>query len=139
MDFDLERFVKAQDRFYSTALRELLGGHKKSHWMWFIFPQIRGLGRSETARFYAISGRSEALAYLNHSILGPRLQECTHAMLGHSYRGVYDILGSPDDLKFHSSMTLFGAVAPAGSVFEKGLEVFYEGKRDEATLAALCD
>ena len=137
MDFDLARFVTAQHDVYSTAVRELLDGHKKSHWMWFIFPQIRGLGHSETARFYAISGRSEAIAYLDHSILGPRLQECTHAMLNHPDLGAYDVLGSPDDLKFRSSMTLFGAVAPAGSTFEKALEVFYDGKSDEATLEAL--
>jgi uncharacterized protein (DUF1810 family) len=137
MNFDLERFVTAQQDVYSNALRELLDGHKKSHWMWFIFPQIRGLGRSDTARFYAISGRSEAVAYLDHPILGSRLEECTLAMLNHSDLGAYDVLGSPDDLKFHSSLTLFGAATTAGSTFEKALEVFYEGRPDEATLAAL--
>lgn len=137
MDFDLERFVKAQQTVYNKALRELLEGRKKSHWMWFIFPQIRGLGRSEPALFYAISSRSEAMAYLNHPILGPRLEECALAMLKHSNLGAYDVLGSPDNLKFHSSMTLFGAITLAGSTFEKALEVFYEGRPDEATLAAL--
>ena len=137
MGFNLARFVIAQQDVYSIALRELRAGRKESHWMWFIFPQIRGLGRSDTARFYAISGLSEAEAYLNHSIVGPRLEECTHAMLSHPDLGAHDILGSPDDVKFHSSMTLFGAVARSGSSFEKALEVFYGGEGDQATLAAL--
>ncbi len=137
MGFDLERFVTAQRDVYGVALRELQAGRKKSHWMWFIFPQIRGLGRSDTARFYAISGRLEAEAYLNHPVLGSRLEECTGAMLSHSGLSAHDILGSPDDLKFHSSMTLFGAVALDGSSFETALHVFYQSKGDETTLSML--
>jgi uncharacterized protein (DUF1810 family) len=137
MEFDLARFIRAQQDTYAKALQELSVGQKKSHWMWFIFPQIRGLGRSDTARFYAISGHSEAEAYLEHPVLGPRLEECTRAMLSHPDLSAYDILGSPDDLKFHSSMTLFGAVTQGGSSFETALQVFYAGKRDQATLAAL--
>ncbi len=105
--------------------------------MWFIFPQIHGLGRSETARFYAIFGRSEAEAYLKHPVLGPRLEECTRAMLSHPRLSAHDILGSPDDLKFHSSMTLFGIAAQSGSSFEPALHVFYGGEGHQATLSAL--
>ena len=137
MGFDLARFVTAQHDLYSIALRELRAGRKQSHWMWFIFPQIRGLGHSDTARLYAISGRSEAEAYLRHPVLGPRLEECTHAMLSHPDLSAHAILGSPDDLKFHSSMTLFGAVTQGGSSFETALQIFYEGKGDQVTLAAL--
>lgn len=137
MEFDLARFVAAQHNVYSVALRELRAGRKESHWIWFIFPQIDGLGHSDTARFYAISGRSEAEAYLRHPILGPRLEECTHAMLSHRDISAHHILGYPDDLKFHSSMTLFGAVASSGSPFETALHVFYEGEGDQATLAVL--
>ncbi|MGV1873004.1 DUF1810 domain-containing protein [Agrobacterium rosae] len=137
MEFDLARFVTAQHDLYSIALHELRAGRKQSHWMWFIFPQIRGLSRSDTARFYAISGRSEAEAYLRHPILGTRLEECTHAMLSHPDLSAHDILGFPDDLKFHSSMTLFGAIAQGGSSFKAALQMFYEGEGDQATLAAL--
>jgi uncharacterized protein (DUF1810 family) len=137
MGFDLERFVAAQQDVYSVALRELKAGRKQSHWMWFIFPQIRGLGRSDTARLYAISGRLEAEAYLNHPVLGPRLEQCTRAMLSHSDLSAHNILGSPDDLKFHSSMTLFGAVARDGSSFGTALHVFNQGKGDETTLSML--
>ena len=137
MEFDLARFIKAQQDMYGKALQELREGQKRSHWMWFIFPQIRGLGRSETARFYAISGCSEAQAYLQHPVLGPRLEECTRAMLSHPSLSAHDILSSPDDLKFHSSMTLFGAAAQSGSLFEMALKVFYAGRGDQATLAAL--
>lgn len=105
--------------------------------MWFIFPQLRGLGRSETARFYAISGHSEAEAYLQHPVLGTRLEESTRTMLSHPSLPAHNILGHPDDLKFRFSMTLFGAVAHSGSLFETGLQVFYQGKVDQTTLAAL--
>jgi uncharacterized protein (DUF1810 family) len=138
MEFDLARFIKAQQDTYAKALQELSDGQKRSHWMWFIFPQIHGLGRSETARFYAISGRSEAEAYLKHPVLGARLEECTRAMLSHPRLSAREILGSPDDLKFHSCMTLFGiAAAQSGSSFETALHVFYGGEGDQATLAAL--
>lgn len=134
MRFNLERFVTAQQNIYEVALSELRAGLKRSHWMWFIFPQLRGLGRSETARFYAISGRAEAEAYLTHPMLGPRLVECTTAMVQHTDLSAHDILGSPDDLKFRSSMTLFGAVAERDSPFLAALDMFYAGAHDESTL-----
>ncbi|MDH1269563.1 DUF1810 domain-containing protein [Rhizobium pusense] len=137
MKFNLERFVTAQQNIYEVALSELQAGLKRSHWMWFIFPQLRGLGRSETARFYAISGRAEAEAYLTHPVLGPRLVECTTAMLWHTDLSAHDILGSPDDLKFRSSMTLFGAVAGRDLSFQAALDRFYAGVRDESTLRLL--
>jgi uncharacterized protein (DUF1810 family) len=137
--FDLARFVTAQDSIYPQVLRELRQGAKQSHWMWFIFPQIVGLGHSSTARRYGISGRAEAKAYLAHTLLGSRLEDCTRAMLQHSDRSAHVILGTPDDLKFRSSMTLFAAVADSkkGSVFHQALSQFYEGQPDEATLARL--
>lgn len=105
--------------------------------MWFIFPQVEGLGRSETARFYAIQGRPEARAYLDHPILGRRLLECTQAMLRHQNQSALDILGSPDDFKFRSSMTLFAEVSATRSLFEQALETFFEGEKDQATLTRL--
>ena len=137
MDFDLNRFVKAQQHLYGMALSELTAGRKQSHWMWFIFPQIHGLGRSETARFYAIAGRAEAEAYVVHPVLGPRLKDCTEAMLSHSNLTAHAILGSPDDLKFRSSMTLFAAVSDDGSLFETAIKVFHAGEYDQATLRML--
>lgn len=137
MDFDLNRFVKAQQHIYDTALSELTAGRKRSHWMWFIFPQIHGLGRSETARFYAIEGRAEAEAYLVHPVLGPRLVDCTQAMLSHSNLTAHDVLGSPDDLKFRSSMTLFAAVSEDGSLFETAIKAFNASEYDQATLRML--
>ena len=137
MSFDLERFVTAQQSTYDRALNELIAGRKQSHWMWFIFPQIRGLGRSETARFYAISGRPEAEAYLAHPVLGSRLEDCTRAMLSHSDLSANDILGSPDDLKFHSSMTLFSEIAGQSPLFRGALELFYRGAQDRQTLGIL--
>jgi len=137
MSFDLERFVKAQQSTYDRALNELIDGRKRSHWMWFIFPQIQGLGRSDTARFYAISGRAEAEAYLAHPVLGPRLEECTRAMLDHSNLTVHDILGSPDDLKFRSSMTLFAAVTDQNALFQTALRQFCNGAQDRETLSVI--
>lgn len=137
MAFDLDRFVKAQQNTYDRALSELIAGRKQSHWMWFIFPQIQGLGRSDTARFYAISGRPEAEAYLAHPVLGPRLEECTRAMLDHSNLTAHDILGSPDDLKFRSSMTLFAAVTDQNALFQTALRQFYNGAQDRETLSVI--
>lgn len=137
MNFDLERFVKAQSTSYSQALNELRQGRKQSHWMWYIFPQIEGLGRSETARFYALSGKAEARTYLDHPVLGARLLETTGAMLTHSSQSAYAILGSPDDLKFRSSMTLFAAVSEKGSPFERALDAFFDAEPDQATLDLL--
>ncbi len=137
MSFDLDRFVKAQQNTYDRALSELIAGRKQTHWMWFIFPQIQGLGRSDTARFYAVSGRLEAEAYLAHPVLGPRLKECTQAMLDHPTLTAHDILGSPDDLKFRSSMTLFAAVADQNALFQTALRQFYNGAQDRETLSVI--
>ena len=136
-EFDLERFVKAQDPIYEQALRELHDGRKRSHWMWFVFPQVEGLGFSAMSQRYAIRTKAEARAYLTHPVLGARLNECVEAMLVHRDRTAHEILGSPDDMKFRSSMTLFAAVSEKGSPFERALEQFYEGERDRRTIALL--
>lgn len=134
---DLARFLAAQQPVYDQALQELRDGRKRSHWMWFIFPQIEGLGHSAMAERYAISGRAEAEAYLAHPLLGARLRDCTAAMLTHKDRSAHAILGSPDDMKFRSSMTLFDAVSKKGSAFDQALLQFYDGEPDDATLARL--
>jgi uncharacterized protein (DUF1810 family) len=135
-DVDLERFVRAQDGgVYDGALRELRAGAKRGHWMWFLFPQVAGLGRSSTAQHYALSGLAEARAYLAHPVLGPRLVECAQALLELSGRDPVRVLGSVDALKLRSSMTLFEAAAPDERVFGEVLERYYDGERDEATLA----
>lgn len=134
----LARFLEAQAGVYPQALAELRAGHKQSHWMWFVFPQIAGLGRSSTAQFYAIAGREEGEAYARHRVLGARLVECTEAMLGWAgKRGAEAILGSIDALKFKSSMTLFEACADDPAPFAAALDAFYRGERDPATLARL--
>ena len=133
-DKNLNRFTKAQEGIYDTALFELRNGHKQSHWMWFIFPQIDGLGKSYTAHYYAIKNKQEAQLYLNHPILGARLLECSKAVLKIKGRTVADIFGYPDDIKFKSSMTLFAAVASPDSVFEQALDMFYSGAKDGRTL-----
>lgn len=135
--FQLQRFVAAQQPVFRTALQELQEGRKRSHWMWFIFPQIAGLGRSPMAVTYALAGRAEAEAYLAHPVLGPRLRDCTSAMLSQGGRSAHAILGSPDDLKFRSSMTLFAAVSEKGSLFEQALRQFHDGAPDPATLDIL--
>jgi uncharacterized protein (DUF1810 family) len=136
--FHLERFVEAQAEMMERVYAELRAGQKRSHWMWFVFPQIRGLGSSEMAMRYAISGREEARGYLDHPVLGPRLQECAGIVVGLEGRTIEEIFGYPDDLKFHSSMTLFAEVAnPSEWVFEKALMKYFGGKTDEATLARL--
>lgn len=135
--YDLQRFLDAQQTQYQQALEELHEGRKRSHWMWFIFPQLQGLGRSAMAQRYAISGRDEALAYLQHPLLGPRLQACTQAMLEHRATSAHRILGSPDDLKFHSCMTLFARTAQQPALFEDALQAFFDGQPDRATLERL--
>jgi uncharacterized protein (DUF1810 family) len=134
--FDLARFVSAQERVgtYAQALAELRAGRKESHWMWFVFPQFEGLGRSDTSRRYAIHTLDEARAYLEHPVLGPRLTECSQALLGHENLSASDIFDPPDDLKLRSSMTLFELVAPSGSVFSRVLERYFAGERDPLTL-----
>lgn len=134
--FDLKRFVDAQEPVYRSVLAELARGSKQSHWMWFIFPQLAGLGFSPMAQRYAISSRDEAIAYLRHDILGPRLRECTALVNGVQGKTVHDILGSPDDLKFRSSITLFGAVS-SDPEFSAALEKYYRGEPDRRTLELL--
>ncbi len=136
--FDLERFVRAQDGgVYEQALRELRAGAKRGHWMWFVFPQVAGLGRSSTAQHYALSGLEEARAYLAHPVLGPRLVECAQALLELSGRDPVRVLGSVDAVKLRSSMTLFEAAAPDDRVFAEVLERWFDGERDEATTTRL--
>ena len=133
---DLQRFIDAQAGVIDRALAELRAGAKRSHWMWFIFPQVAGLGFSAMARRYAIASRREAEAYLQHPLLGPRLIACTRAVLAVEGRSAHQIFGSPDDLKFRSSITLFDAVAPDGT-FAEALRKYFDGRPDEATLEAL--
>jgi uncharacterized protein (DUF1810 family) len=134
--FDLQRFLDAQAPVYPAVLGELQAGRKQSHWMWFIFPQLAGLGHSEMAQRFAISSRDEAVAYLAHSVLGFRLRECTALINAVEGRIILEILGSPDDLKFHSSMTLFNAVS-SDAEFAAAIAKFYGGKRDQRTLKLL--
>ena len=133
----LERFVEAQAPVYASVLRELGAGSKTSHWMWFVFPQLKSLGRSSTARFYGLEDRAEAAAYWRHPLLGPRLVECTRLVLATSGRSAHAIFGSPDDLKLCSCMTLFDAVAPEEPAFRSVLDRFYAGVADAATLDLL--
>lgn len=135
--YALQRFVDAQQSQYQQALDELRAGRKRTHWMWFVFPQLQGLGHSAMAQRYAISGRDEALAYLQHPLLGARLRACTEAMLEHRSASAQRILGSPDDRKFHSCMTLFARTAPQPALFEEALRAFFDGRPDPASLARL--
>jgi len=134
--FDPQRFLDAQSSVYPLVLDELRRGRKQSHWMWFIFPQLAGLGHSAMAQRFAIASRAEAVAYLGHGVLGSRLRECTALVNGIEGRTILEILGSPDDLKFHSSMTLFGAVS-SDPKFAVAITKFYGGKRDQRTLDLL--
>jgi uncharacterized protein (DUF1810 family) len=134
---DLERFVEAQNPVIEQVKQELRAGRKRTHWMWYVFPQIAGLGRSEMSRRYAISSREEATAYLAHPTLGPRLHECTAIVNGVEDRSANDIFGSPDDLKFRSSMTLFDAVADGPTPFATALDRYYDGEPDPKTLELL--
>jgi uncharacterized protein (DUF1810 family) len=134
---DLERFVTAQAPVYADVLDELRAGRKQSHWMWFVFPQMRGLGSSPLAHRYGIATRAEARAYLDHPLLGPRLTECTGLLLLVRGKGALEVLGSPDDLKFRSSMTLFDAVARDETCFRQALVRYFDGQPDERTLALL--
>lgn len=135
---NLSRFVDAQARVYETALAELRAGQKRSHWMWFVFPQLAGLGMSSTAQFYGIAGLDEARAYLAHPLLGDRLRACTEAMLAVENRTLHAIFGSPDDLKFRSSMTLFDRAAPEGDrLFRNALDRYCAGEPDRRTLDLL--
>jgi uncharacterized protein (DUF1810 family) len=135
--FDLQRFIDAQQPVYAQALAELRAGRKTSHWMWFIFPQIRGLGSSPMAQHYAIASLDEARAYLAHALLGARLRECSAVVAALPGRSAHQIFGSPDDMKFRSSMTLFAHAATDNAVFVACLAKYYGGVEDEATLARL--
>lgn len=134
---DLQRFVSAQDGVYPAVQAELRAGRKRSHWMWFIFPQIAGLGFSAVAQRYAIASLAEASAYLAHPVLGERLRECTRLVLAAQERSINAIFGSPDDMKFHSCMTLFAQAAPDESLFKDALKKYFDGAPDTATLARL--
>lgn len=133
----LDHFVAAQAPVYPTVLAELRAGEKRTHWMWFIFPQLRALGRSPTAQFFGLADLSEAEAYLAHPVLGPRLVACTKLVNAVAGRSAHDIFGSPDDLKFRSCMTLFAHAAPAEPAFREALARYYDGVEDPRTLALI--
>ena len=135
--FNLQRFIVAQQPLYATVLAEFKGGRKRTHWMWFIFPQVEGLGSSEMAQRYAIKNRAEAAAYLAHPLLGARLLSCAEDLLQVEGRTAHETFGSPDDLKLRSCATLFAAVALDGSVFQQLLRKFFAGEPDARTLALL--
>jgi len=132
----LVRFVEAQDPVFAGVITELKAGKKTSHWMWFVFPQIAGLGMSAMSLRYSLTGLEEAKAYLAHPVLGPRLRLVTEAVMSHAGKGppIHQIFGSPDDLKFQSSMTLFHHAAPADALFKAALDAFYEGEECTATI-----
>ena len=134
---DLDRFIQAQRNVYEQALAEIRTGRKRSHWMWYIFPQYAGLGSSAISQRYAIKSLEEAQAYLHHPVLGPRLVECADAALAIQDRSAVEVFGSPDDAKLRSSATLFAAVTPAGSVFSRLLDKYFAGERDDSTLQLL--
>jgi len=135
--FDLNRFLKAQDNDYNDILAEIKAGEKRTHWMWYVFPQIDGLAFSSMSKLYSIKSIEEAKAYFRHPLLGPRLRECAEAVVAVEGRSVGEIFGSPDDLKLRSSATLFASVSPPGSVFERILEKYYRGLRDDKSLRLL--
>ncbi len=132
--FDLGRFIQAQERQYDQALAEITSGRKRSHWMWFVFPQFEGLGASSLSRHYSIKSAAEAKAYLAHPVLGSRLVECAEALLRVEGRSAADIFGSPDDVKLRSSATLFASVSQDGSVFHRVLDKYFDGRLDDRTL-----
>jgi uncharacterized protein (DUF1810 family) len=134
---DLEHFVIAQDPVYERVVRELRQGRKKTHWIWYIFPQLGGLGHSEMSDRYAIDSVQTAKRYLEHAVLGPRLLECTQAVLDVGDRTAEEIFGSPDWMKFRSSMTLFSLCGPAGSLFDRAIDKYFAGKKDSRTLDLL--
>lgn len=135
--YDLQRFLAAQEGVYETALAELRSGRKRSHWMWFIFPQLAGLGSSAMAQRYAIANLDEATAYLAHPVLGPRLLECARATLAIPQKSAYEIFGTPDDLKLRSSATLFSRISEEDSVFHQLIRRYFDDKPDSRTLELL--
>jgi uncharacterized protein (DUF1810 family) len=135
--YNLQRFIEAQEPIYERVLAELRAGAKVSHWMWFIFPQLKGLGRSSTADYFGIASLAEAKAYWQHPVLGRRLRECTELVLAVEGKTVHEIFGSPDDLKFHSCVTLFEQAAPEELLFACALDKYFQGQRDNQTLRLL--
>ena len=135
--YDLQRFVNSQNPVYKQVCAELRNGQKEGHWIWFIFPQLRGLGHSQMATAFGISSRQEAEAYLEHPVLGPRLRECTRLVNLVEGRSINQILGNPDDLKFKSSMSLFASVTPDNQVFMDALQKYFGGEFDGLTLGRL--
>jgi len=135
--YNLQRFIDAQDPVHEQVRRELEAGHKTSHWMWFVFPQIAGLGYSLMAQRYAIAGRAEAAAYAGHPLLGARLRECTALVKAVEGRTIKEIFGSPDDLKFRSSMTLYAVCASDPQVYQDALDKYFDGEADPLTVARL--
>lgn len=135
--YDLQRFIAAQQSVFDQVCAELRAGRKSTHWMWFIFPQMAGLGRSSTAQRYAIRSRAEALAYLRHALLGERLRECTRLVNAIEGRSIEQIFGAPDDLKFHSSVTLFAWVGDDSAVFNEAVRKYFGGRLDRRTLELL--
>ncbi len=131
--FDLKRFIKAQDSIWETVLTEIGNGRKRSHWMWYIFPQINGLGYSSTTKFYSIKSKDEAYAYLTHPILSERLRELLEILLKFEQKSVNDIFPYPDNLKFHSCLTLFASITEENDIYRKALIKFFTGKEDERT------
>lgn len=135
--FDLNRFISAQEDVYDSVLSELKAGHKRTHWMWYIFPQIDGLAYSSMSKHYAIKSLAEAQSYLHHPVLGKRLRECAETILAVEGRSASEIFGSPDDLKLKSSLTLFASVLNSAPVFAAALDKYYHGERDSRTLKLL--
>ena len=131
---ELDRFIRAQEYNYSDALKEIKNGKKISHWMWYVFPQIKGLGKSDTAKWYAIKDLQEARDYLNNEILSNRLEQVCKALLDLDCNDVYKIFGSPDDMKLKSSMTLFEIAAPENKIFKRVLDKYFNGERDQKTI-----
>jgi uncharacterized protein (DUF1810 family) len=137
--YDLARFVQAQERDYEQALSEIRSGRKRSHWMWYVFPQLDGLGVSSTSRHYAIKSVAEAERFLRHPVLGPRLLESARAAVDVEGRSAFEVFGTPDDMKLQSCATLFASVSPAGSVFHQVLDRYFGGEPDDKTLLLLDD
>jgi uncharacterized protein (DUF1810 family) len=135
--FNLDRFLSAQTAVFAQVLAELRAGEKRTHWIWFIFPQMKGLGYSTQSFYYGIGSLEEAVAYWRHPVLGPRLEQCTRLVNAVEKRPIYRILGSPDDLKFRSSMTLFARAAPESPVFQEALNKYFNGELDPLTLNLL--
>lgn len=135
--YDLNRFIEAQDTNYDDAIAEIRAGRKRSHWMWYVFPQLTGLGQSAMSYRYGIRGEEEARAYLSHPVLGRRLHDCAEAILAVQARSAREILGTPDDLKLKSSATLFARVSSPGSIFEQILDRYYSSERDAKTIELL--